>query len=257
MFLALGFFWGSLGCEGRPQQEKQSESTQEEIQAEPLVEQDASLPEEALPPEPIPIEKIEPPKPIADGVTARVTHVTDGDTVYVVTGIGARSERIRLKGYNAPECLKQQSGAFQACNEDDEFYGMDSYLFVRNLLASVESEVTIRCEMAGAVCEQDSFDRYLASLTLRDGRDLGEEVLRAGAAWTYTSFSFARMGDYCRAEAEAIKAKRGMWKDGRAAVRAGMSQGTRSWYYNSNYTRSHDGICDQAMGESFAKAAGE
>ena len=48
------------------------------------------------------------PAPLANGVMIRITHVTDGDTLYAVTQVGAWSHKIRLSGFNAPEWLKEK-----------------------------------------------------------------------------------------------------------------------------------------------------
>lgn len=237
-----------------------AESPAAETTPEPTSESttaDANGAEESNPPEPQLIEKIPPPPPVSDGANATILHVTDGDTIYVRTGIGGRYERIRLKGINAPECHKAFNGTFQYCDKDDEAYGLEAYNFVKSYVEKHGDKVTITCVMNGETCEQDDFGRYLATLRFEDGKDIAEETLRGGAGWAYTSFSFARMAEYCRAEAEAIKAKRGMWTNGRAAVRTGMSTSTQSWYYNRTTSRSHDGVCTQALGESFATLAGE
>lgn len=254
----LLLLWGVpfVGCVV-PLAESPPQETATDGLSEPTAEVDASDPEEYTSPEPQLIEKIPPPPPVSDGIKATIVHVTDGDTIYVRTGIGGRYERIRLKGINAPECHKAFNGTFQYCDKDDEAYGLEAYKFVKDYVEKHGDKVTITCVMSGDTCEQDGFDRYLATLRFEDGKDLAEETLRGGAGWTYTSFSFARTAEYCRAEADAIKAKRGMWLNGRAAVRTGMSTSTQSWYYNQTKSRSHDGICSQALGESFATLAGE
>ena len=173
-----------------------AESHAPEKTQEPVAEVDASVPEEATAPEPTLVEKIPPPPPIANGVKATIIHVTDGDTVYIITGVGARYERIRIKGINAPECHKAFNGTFQYCNEDDEVYGLEAYNFVKSYVETHGDKVTITCVMSGETCEQDDFGRYLATLRFEDGKDLAEETLRAGAGWDFTSFSFDRLDEY-------------------------------------------------------------
>ncbi len=220
---------------------------------------DAHVPEPRPEPRPKPeskIEKIPAPKKIANGVEVRVAHITDGDTLYLVTGVGGWAHRVRLLGVNAPECKKSKRGSFYSCSADDEYFGLKSYVLVKEYLKNV-STLTIVCKNSGDTCEKDDFDRYLVSLTLKDGKDLGSEIIRLGAAWAFTRYSDNQRKERCKAEADAIKNKRGMWKDGRPALKGKMSSTVKKWYYSSKRTQSHDYLCSKAMSTDFAKAAGE
>ncbi len=223
---------------------------------------EASIPEP--PPEresPREREPLKETKPISKypqhGLEGTVVHVTDGDTLYLVMQPGGWASRIRIKGVNAPECYKKtvSGSSFQACTSDKGFYGLKAYQEVKGLLSGSARRVMISCTMKGDRCEKDEFGRFLAYLKLPDGRDLGETVLRKGAAWSFTRYPNKKVASYCQAEADAIRQKAGMWKQGRKFVKRKMSPAVIRWYYN--HRPNHDSVCSKAMKTSFSKAAGE
>lgn len=218
-------------------------------------------PERRVQPEPKPVDEgpVVPEKVLINGIQGIIVHVTDGDTVYVVKKPGGWASVVRLKGLAAPECFKEKSqgSSFQECVKDDEVYGLESYKIMKKLALGDFRKIKIVCAEENGECEKGDFGRYLVYLELPDGRDLAQEVIKAGGGWSFTRFEAKKLGDYCRAEADAVKAKAGMWSQGRSAIRSGMSNDTRSWYYHRTTSKSHDGICSQKMGESFAKRAGE
>lgn len=222
---------------------------------EPRVQDTAPLPD---PPAPRDEGPVVPEKVLINGLDVIVTHVTDGDTVYVVKKPGGWASRVRLKGINAPECKKKTaSDGFQECSSDDDYYGLESFNIAKALAKGEFRKVKISCLEKDGECEKDTFGRYLAYLELPDGRDLAQEVIKAGGGWAFTAFTAEKMADFCRAEAAAIKARKGMWSKGRSYVKSTMSNDNLSWYYNRKTSSSHDGICDKALGESFAQLAGE
>ncbi|TNE52150.1 MAG: thermonuclease family protein [Deltaproteobacteria bacterium] len=184
-------------------------------------------------------------------------HITDGDTLYVVMKPGGWASRIRLKGVNAPECYKvdQTGSPFQKCSKDKDFYGFKSYEYIKNLLSGNARRVKLSCVMDGEECEKDEFGRHLAYLETPDGKDVGTQVLLDGNAWAFTRYTNEKVAVYCQAEADAIRNKKGMWGEGRPAVKKTMSTSVYNWYYK--YNPNHDKICSTAMKTSFAKAAGE
>ncbi|EKF17904.1 thermonuclease family protein [Nitratireductor pacificus] len=109
--------------------------------------------------------------------------VHDGDTITV------SGERIRLKGLDAPEyaqtCSRQ--GATYACGRQ-----------ARDMLRQLVGTGPVDCEGF----ERDRYDRLLAVCTA-GGRDVGEALVEAGWAVAY--------GDYDRVEADARRARRGLW----------------------------------------------
>lgn len=121
----------------------------------------------------------------------RVTKIADGDTITV--DIDGQQVRVRFYGIDAPE--KTQT------------YGKQSTAMLKQLL-KVGDKVELQ--------ERDR-DRYgrVVAWVLKDGTNLNQEMVRAGAAWWYRKYCkerqpcavLARMEDDARAEG------RGLWAD--------------------------------------------
>lgn len=114
----------------------------------------------------------------------RVLAVDDGDTVRVQRGAG--EVRVRIFGVDAPE-------ATQA-------YGPEARDVARRLL--LDRQVTV------VMKDVDQYGRLVASLQV-NGRDIGPELIAAGAAWNYPQFS--RDDRFAALEAAARRARRGLW----------------------------------------------
>jgi endonuclease YncB( thermonuclease family) len=115
--------------------------------------------------------------------------VIDGDTI-VVAG-----ELVRLHGLDAPE-LDQTfwwRGERIAC-------GMMALAALEALTAGIE----LRCQPV----ERDRHGRLVAKVFAPDGVDIGRRLVLAGWALAYRQYST----DYVDAEAEARKARRGLWR---------------------------------------------
>ena len=113
--------------------------------------------------------------------------VHDGDTLTVA------GERIRLYAIDAPELnqtCEDRAGATYACGR----------LAKRHLDRLARGP--LRCEEI----ERDRYDRSVA-ICWADGRDLGAEMVSAGWARAYLSYSLR----YASAEQAAQNARRGMW----------------------------------------------
>jgi endonuclease YncB( thermonuclease family) len=102
---------------------------------------------------------------------------------------------VRLQGIDAPELDQtfQWRGQQMAC-------GTMSLAALEALIAGVK----VRCE----VVEQDRHGRLVAKVFSPNGVDIGRRLVSAGWALAYRRYSM----DYVKAEAEARKAKRGMWR---------------------------------------------
>jgi endonuclease YncB( thermonuclease family) len=129
---------------------------------------------------------------LAAAAPAQVTgpaRVVDGDTF----SIGA--ERVRLWGVDAPEgrqvCQNDQGKAY-ACGD-----------VARDQLVGLIGGRAVRCE----VRDRDPYGRAVARC-LAGSTDLGEAMVQAGWAIDYVQFS---RGAYASAEAEARRARRGLW----------------------------------------------
>ena len=115
--------------------------------------------------------------------------VIDGDTI-VVAG-----ELVRLHGLDAPE-LDQTfwwRGERIAC-------GMMAMAALEALTAGIE----LRCE----AIERDRHGRLVAKVFSPERVDIGRRLVLAGWALAYRQYST----DYVDSEAEARKARRGIWK---------------------------------------------
>lgn len=119
---------------------------------------------------------------------AKVVGVSDGDTIRLLTG--RTTQVLRLWGIDCPE----RSQAF----------GSRARQFTRDLVAGQSVRVTSY--------GSDRYGRALGVVTLRDGRVLNEELLKAGLAWWAKPFA-EKEASYARFEAEARRARRGLWTD--------------------------------------------
>lgn len=116
--------------------------------------------------------------------TAQVQRVDDGDTLRIA--IDGRTVRVRIFAIDAPEL--------------DQPYGREALAEARRLLAGRVVAVTRR--------DTDPYGRLVASLAI-DGRDVGRDLVAAGAAWHFTQFSDSRV--LAAAEREARAERRGLW----------------------------------------------
>jgi endonuclease YncB( thermonuclease family) len=124
----------------------------------------------------------------AGGFDAKVVGITDGDTLTVMH-VG-RAEAIRLYGIDAPE--RRQAWAARA----------------KQLLGALTFGQTVHVSVRG----RDRYGRTLADVTLRDGRHVNHELVRAGVAWWYRKYA-PRDRRLEALEQEAREAQRGLWQD--------------------------------------------
>ena len=130
----------------------------------------------------------------AQVLTGRVSRVTDGDTFTLSAAKGATNVIVRLWGVDAPE-------ARQA-------YG-----------AKARAELAGLVTNAAVTVEVKSVDRYRRTVgrVSAGGADVGEEMVRRGAAWHSEMFA---PGDAALAAAqrEARDGRRGLWDSPREPV---------------------------------------
>ncbi len=129
----------------------------------------------------------------AQTLTGRIIHVSDGDTVTLLTKDNA-SLRIRVSGIDAPE-KKQAWGARSR-------------------------QAMMRCAYGKtAKVETNKKDRYgrLVGVVTVAGTDCGLSLLKSGLAWFYAAYErelpAAKRSVYRAAEQDARKKKRGLWQD--------------------------------------------
>lgn len=117
--------------------------------------------------------------------TAKVTRVLDGDTIEVFRN---GTQRVRIEGVDCPE-----SG---------QPFSQVARNFTRQLL--FDRTVNVR------PVTMDRYGRIVARV-LVDGQDASLELVRAGLAWHYTTYSSDVV--LAAAEREARSAHRGLWAD--------------------------------------------
>lgn len=117
-----------------------------------------------------------------------VTHVSDGDTLWVKPGRGVAPRKLRLLGLDAPELC--QAG------------GLAARAALQGLVAGKPVQVQVNF--------QDTYGRGLARLRV-DGRDVGAALVSAGHAWS--SRWRGSPGPYAIEEASARAAKLGLFSD--------------------------------------------
>lgn len=115
-----------------------------------------------------------------------VTHVTDGDSIWVRPAAGGEPVEIRLLDLDAPE----------GC----QAFGAEAKKALRDRL--LHQKVRVRTDGV------DDYQRQLARIEHK-GEDVGAWLVREGYAW---SMNFkGKPGRYAPQEAQARAARRGIW----------------------------------------------
>jgi endonuclease YncB( thermonuclease family) len=122
-----------------------------------------------------------------------VSHITDGDTVWVRPVSGDPPRQVRIEGIDAPEICQS--------------FGTES----REALAAqvLNRRVTVVDD------GRDDYQRTIAHLKLGK-RDVGRWMVSHGYAWSYRFRSDT--GPYRREEAKARKRRLGLWQTGEAEL---------------------------------------
>jgi endonuclease YncB( thermonuclease family) len=122
-----------------------------------------------------------------------VSHVSDGDTLWVRPDAGGPPRKLRIDGIDAPEIC--QTGGEAALE------------VLRQLVLHQHVKVTIR--------RHDDYGRALARIRL-DGHDLGAQMVQAGQAWSYR---WRRaLGPYAAEEALARQTRLGLFAQDQAEL---------------------------------------
>lgn len=120
--------------------------------------------------------------------TGVVTHVSDGDTLWLKPVDGSAPRKVRLLGLDAPELCQAGGAAARAA--------------LQGLVAGKPVQVKANF--------QDTYGRDLARL-LVDDRDVGAALVSAGHAWS-SRWQNSR-GPYAAQEASARSARLGLFAD--------------------------------------------
>ena len=154
-------------------------------------------------------------KPQAQRIQARITSVTDGDTIRVrAYGAGRNSYRVRLIGIDTPETSPQECGAEEATDamlrlsftapQDTDGDGLVDEEGGMGRRAVLITDPTQRVF--------DRYDRLLAYVRTRSGINLGLRQLSAGWGRVYVyGRRFQEYRHFRNAAEEARAAGRGLW----------------------------------------------
>lgn len=122
----------------------------------------------------------------AGNFTGTVTHVTDGDSLWVRPAAGGPAREVRVQGIDAPEICQA--------------WGHQS----RDALAAQVLHRQVRVAGRG----RDTYRRTLAQVSF-GGQDVGAWMVSRGHAWSYR---FHRdTGPYSQQELQARSARLGLW----------------------------------------------
>ena len=130
-----------------------------------------------------------------------VTHVADGDTLTVRPPGGGEETRVRLIGIDAPELNSRDGGR-------PDHWAADARDYLRR--RADDKHVTLRLEQTDT---RDRYRRLLAYVYVGDSHNLNLDLVRDGHAYADRRFPHSMRAQFERAESEARRAKRGLWKD--------------------------------------------
>jgi len=138
-----------------------------------------------------------------DGKTFLVVKVVDGDTL----DIDARDEqrdrphtRIRLWGVDTPELAKK--------NRPAQHFADRARQFAEQMAAG--KQVRLELDYGRS---RGRYVRLLAYVYLPDGRMLNRSLVEEGYGYADPRFAHRRMSEFNRLQRQAMKARRGLWKE--------------------------------------------
>ena len=144
------------------------------------------------------------------GTGPTVARTVDGDTIRLAFPDG-RTETLRILGIDTPEVTPEGNdpGKFEGVSDTRllSLWGEEAASYTREKLDGETVTITYDHD-AGT---RDSYGRLLATITLADGSDYGEELLRQGLARVYTAETFALKDRYLAVQEEAMDARVGVW----------------------------------------------
>ena len=131
---------------------------------------------------------------------AKVLHIVDGDTAYFTLVRGGWVKG-RIAGINAPECHKRKvkmpgGRASSRCARDDEHFGLRSYKVLLEMVRR-RPGIKLDCQRKrDGRCRADTHGRVLIHIDA-GGVDVAEEMVRRGAALTFTKYSSRKRAALC------------------------------------------------------------
>lgn len=130
-------------------------------------------------------------------VLYKVTKVIDGDTIQVK--IGARKEKVRLLGIDAPE-TKNTSKSVQC-------FGKEAFKKMKKLVLGKK----VRLEADSTNSDRDKYNRLLRYLYLKDGTFVNANLVKNGYAFAYFKFPFQFKAEFQQYQTKAREARKGLW----------------------------------------------
>lgn len=128
----------------------------------------------------------------------KVTRVVDGDTLKVL--IGDKEETVRVIGINTPETVDPRNPV--------ECFGREASDYAKSLLTGKSVSLVIDPTQDAT----DKYQRLLRYVTLPNGRDYGETMIRSGYAYEYTyQIPYERQSVYKETQDEAKASGTGLW----------------------------------------------
>lgn len=126
---------------------------------------------------------------IQDGkaLRGRVIKIQDGDTITIL--VDNTQHKIRLAEIDCPE--------------SKQAFGQKAKQFTSDMVFGEIVKVVYE--------EQDRYQRILGTVYTPDGKNLNQELVKAGLAWHYKQYS--KSVEMARLEDEARQAGIGLWKD--------------------------------------------
>lgn len=137
-----------------------------------------------------------------DHKTFLVTHVADGDTLAVRPAAGGPETRVRLLGVDAPELHSA------ADEHRPDYWARDARRYTASHAEG--RRVILRLEQTQT---RDKYGRLLAYVYVDEADNLNLDLVRDGQAYADRRYPHSMRSQFERAESEARKAGRGLWKD--------------------------------------------
>jgi micrococcal nuclease len=129
----------------------------------------------------------------AKTVQAFVTHVSDGDTVWIQVEPNRKPVKVRIQGIDAPEICQP--------------WGKEAHETLRARLLRQSVSLNTRAK--------DDYDRALGRLQLQ-GEDVGQWLVKHGHAWSY--HHRRNPGPYAQEQAVAKAQRIGLWAQSAPAI---------------------------------------